>query len=95
MRKLLIGTFAALATALPAMAQEQQAPEVAPTVPIQPRPSDSRAYLVLIGRLGASMIVIPTRDLAQCEEQGAVYMASERMRLNGQYKGYECFEGVK
>lgn len=95
MRKLLIGTFAVLAAVLPAPAQDEQVATEEPLKTSNPATTDSKAYLVIIAGSGSSMSVIPVRDLAQCEEQGAVWMASERLRVNGQYKGYECFEGVK
>ena len=38
---------------------------------------------------------IPTNSMEQCEEQGAIYMSSERLgsKRNADRTGFECFEG--
>ena len=34
------------------------------------------------------------KDIEQCEEQGAVYMSSERLGIRREkYSGFECLEG--
>ena len=51
------------------------------------------ATLVLTGYVnGSSIAVIPMRDIDQCEEQGAIWMASKRARFDLRFKGYECLE---
>ena len=50
-------------------------------------------YLILMS-VGTSITPIPVKDLNQCEEQGAKFLASSRARPNG-YKWFECIEGVK
>ena len=50
-------------------------------------------YLVLMS-VGTSITPIPVKDLNQCEEQGAKFLASSRARPNGP-KWFECIEGIK
>ena len=45
-------------------------------------------------RFALDLEKLEMRDMDQCEEQGAVFMASERMgRDRGKYVGFECLEG--
>ena len=44
-------------------------------------------------RFALDLEKLEMRDMDQCEEQGAVFMASERMgRDRGKYVGFECLE---
>ena len=94
MRKLLLGTFAVLAAALPLAAQELSSPDGtslgAPATAVDP-PS---IWLVL--RYGAggpgALEKIEMRDMAQCEMQGAIWESSKRLSEGG-YTGFECMEG--
>ena len=42
---------------------------------------------------GASLEKIEMKDMDQCEFQGAVFNASDRLYPSGDYRGYECIEG--
>ena len=60
------------------------------------RQLETRAYLVLVGRSGRSITAIPMISLDQCEEQGALWMASDRKEIgNRGWTGFECLEGAK
>ena len=48
------------------------------------------ATLLLKGWEGR-LATIPMKSIDQCEEQGLVYMSSERIGINS-YKGFECLE---
>lgn len=45
-------------------------------------------------RFALDLEKLEMKDMEQCEEQGAVFIASERMGKNrGKYVGFECLEG--
>ena len=45
-------------------------------------------------RFAIDMEKLEMKDMEQCEEQGALFIASERMgRGRGIYSGFECIEG--
>ena len=46
------------------------------------------------GSFGIALEKLEMENMEQCEEQGAVFIASERMgRDRGKYVGFECLEG--
>ena len=98
MRKLLIGTVAAITAAVSGAYAQQQ---VVPPASALTRPD--QIYLVLVGRAGESIATIPVRDMNQCEEQGAKWVSSKRLIPHGSDKSgrsrtyftFECFEGVQ
>ena len=62
---------------------------------VQSQP-ETRAYLVLTGRHGRSITAIPMITLDQCEEQGALWIASDRKEIPKRgWTGFECLEGAK
>ena len=59
-----------------------------------------QTYLILVGKGGSSITSIPVKDINQCEEEGAKFLASNRVIPPGytypeRYRGFECIEGVK
>ena len=45
------------------------------------------------GRFGIALEKLEMESMEQCEEQGAVFIASERMgKDRGKYVGFECLE---
>lgn len=45
-------------------------------------------------RFSLALEKLEMENMEQCEEQGAVFIASERMGRNrGKYVGFECLEG--
>ena len=55
--------------------------------------SQGSAHMILTGYVnGSSSSVIPMKDLDQCEEQGVLWMSSQRARFHLKYKGFECLE---
>ena len=55
-----------------------------------------QVYLIIVGKLGSSMLKVPVKDLNQCEEQGAKFISSSRTSPPGYVRatvGFECLEG--
>jgi hypothetical protein len=94
MRKLLLGTVAAVFSALPLVAQE-----VTPSAESRPAgKAEVSTWLVLAignGNEDGSLIALPMKSLDQCEEQGAVWITSKRIINNPERTriGFECLEG--
>ena len=45
-------------------------------------------------RIAVDLEKLEMEDMDQCEEQGAIFVASERMgKERGKYVGFECLEG--
>lgn len=44
---------------------------------------------------GSSLTAIPTASMSQCEMAGAEYTASKRLYPGGDYRGFECLEGIR
>ena len=45
-------------------------------------------------RFALDLEKLEMKDMDQCEEQGAIFIASERMgEKRGRYIGFECLEG--
>ena len=99
MRKLALGVLAVLmAAAAPVSAQDGQplAPEVSQPAVAQQDPSS--VWLVLAignGFEDGSLVALPMKNHAQCEEQGAAWVTSKRI-INDPKRtriGFECIEG--
>ena len=62
-----------------------------------PSSDKSSVWLVLVicnGFDDGSLTTLPMKSMDQCEEQGAIFVASERMgKERGKYVGFECREG--
>ena len=54
---------------------------------------DQKATLLLRGT-GVSS-TIPMEDMDLCEEQGLVYLSSDKINVSGKTKGYQCFENKR
>ena len=84
---------ACLAAGLPpAMSQEAQPPG-----PDSFRPKETQVWLIMrFGQVsGAALHSIPMADMDQCEMAGAEFTASKRLYPAGDYRGYECLEGIR
>ncbi len=44
---------------------------------------------------GASLLKVPTKDMNECEMQGAIWTGSKRLYPSGDYRGFECLEGIR
>ena len=100
MRKLALGVLAALmAVAAPVSAQDGQplAPEASQPAVAQQDPSS--VWLVLVignGLDDGGLVSLPMKSMEQCEEQGAIWMASTRVTTDKdrrKWRGFECLEG--
>ena len=50
--------------------------------------------VVVTGSFAVGMEKLEMTDMEQCEEQGAVFMSSERLGIKREkYSGFECLEG--
>lgn len=64
-----------------------------------PSSDKSSVWLVLVignGWEDGSLTTLPMKSMDQCEEQGAVWMSSNRAiksKSNREYLGFECLEG--
>ena len=64
-----------------------------------PGSDKSSTWLILVlgdGHRDGSLLSLPMKSMEQCEEQGAIWMSSNRtIRLDvfRQYLGFECLEG--
>jgi len=91
--KRLLATAIALSTlgALPAAAETAE--------PLTLTENTSSAWLILVigdGMQDGDLLSLPMKSMDQCEEQGAVWMSSNRtIKLANfrQYLGFECLEG--
>ena len=88
--KRLLATVIALSTlgALPVAAQTA----------LRANPSENQSSTWLILAIGngfndGALLSLPMKSMDQCEEQGAIYMSSERLSKHLQHRGYECLEG--
>ena len=61
------------------------------------RPKGTVVWLLMrFGRADTPALhAIPMADMDQCEMAGAEYTASERLYPHGDYRGYECLEGIR
>ena len=71
-------------------------PVVAETA-LRANPTENQSSIWLILALGnglddGALLSLPMRSMDQCEEQGAMYMSSERLSER-KYRGFECLEG--
>ena len=63
------------------------------------REDQTSVWLVLVfgeGLRSASLLSLPMKSMDQCEEQGAIWMSSERTinrKTKSDYLGFECLEG--
>ena len=72
--------------------------EAQPPGPYSSRPKGTVVWLVMrFGSVsyGPTMHAIPTADMDQCEMAGAEFTASNRLYPGGDYRGYECLEGIR
>lgn len=94
MRTLLAICAACLAAGVqPVMGQEWQPPRAGAF-----RPKETAVWLVMrFGSVGygPTMHSIPMADMDQCEMAGAEFTASKRLYPKGDYRGYECLEGIR
>ena len=70
---------------------------VAAETALQAIPSADKSSTWLILALGnglddGALLSLPMKSMDQCEEQGAIYMSSERLSEHS-YRGFECLEG--
>tara|TARA_Y100000022_G_scaffold187901_1_gene185762 strand:+ start:414 stop:668 length:255 start_codon:yes stop_codon:yes gene_type:complete len=65
---------------------------VAAETAVQSTPDEdhSSIWLILNRR---SLLSLPMKSLEQCEEQGAIFMSSERLDKHLPHRGFECLEG--
>ena len=87
--KRLVATAIALSTlgALPVTAETA----------LESIPTEDKSSTWLILALGnglddGALLSLPMKSMDQCEEQGAIYMSSERLSER-KYRGFECLEG--
>lgn len=75
----------------PAMAQSLEVPKSST------ESNDAVWLLMRFGsvRGGAALHSIPMADLDQCEMAGAEFTASKRLYPHGDYRGFECLEGIR
>ena len=93
MRTLLAICAACLAAGVqPVMGQQPQSPEADSFMP-----KETVVWLVMrFGQVsGAAVHSIPMADMDQCEMAGAEFTASQRLYPDGDYRGYECLEGIR
>lgn len=88
MKKLLL--LLPLLLSAPAMAQSLEVPKSS---------TESNDVVWLLMRFGsaptADLHAIPMADMDQCEMSGAEYTASKRLYPDGDYRGFECLEGIR
>ena len=88
MRKLLL--LLPLLFSGPAMAQSLEVPKSSTEL-------NDAVWLVM--RFGAAdtadLHAIPMADMDQCEMAGAEFTASKRLYPQGDYRGFECLEGIR
>ena len=64
-----------------------------------PREDQSSTWLVLVignGYEDGALLSLPMKSMDQCEEQGLVWLSSNRtiqLKGNREYLGFECLEG--
>ena len=93
MRTLLAICAACLAAGVqPVMAQEAQPPG-----PDSFRSKEAVVWLLMRFGMGKTpaLHAIPMADMDQCEMAGAEFTASKRLYPAGDYRGYECLEGIR
>ena len=77
----------------PVMGQEAQPPG-----PESFRPKETVVWMLMrFGSVngGAALHSIPMADMDQCEMAGAEFTASKRLYPHGDYRGFECLEGIR
>lgn len=58
--------------------------------PTEDQPS---IWLVLSAGYGNQLHSLPMKSMDQCEEQGAIFLSSKRIKRLRDYLGFECLEG--
>ena len=73
------------------------AQEAQPPGPESFRPKETVVWLLMrFGSPGSPALhSLPTADMDQCEMAGAEFTASQRLYPRGDYRGYECLEGIR
>ena len=71
--------------------------EVQPHGPHSFRQKETVVWLVMrYGMVnGSALHSIPMADMDQCEMAGAEFTASKRLKPSGDFRGYECLEGIR
>ena len=93
MRTLLVICAACLVAGVqPVMGQEAQ-----PLDPSHSAKGDRGldAHAIWICQWWAALHAIPMADMDQCEMAGAEFTASKRLYPHGDYRGFECLEGIR
>ena len=100
-----LGLIAAVAPAIAqveAVAQDEIGAKTEKTTGVDQMKRPSTVWLIMkeglytYGELGIALEKLQMRDMEQCEEQGAIFLASERLgrtRNRNNLTGFECIEG--
>ena len=89
--------LAICAACLGASLQPVMGQEVPPPGAESIRPKETVAWMLMRFGSGSTpaLHAIPMADMDQCEMAGAEFTASQRLYPDGDYRGYECLEGIR